>query len=224
MGIPCKACGESKDESEYYWDKRGPYRYKSCKECHSALVKTLPSYGREKRKLYEQSRRGIASSLRGVHGLSREESELWASTLHNPYTRCEICGIPNRMVKVYTQSGKHWILGKSFRLTLDHITPGVNDGNYRPLCVACNATRGANEMTDAEVLAAVRSKWEWSMGLRFLWWLNTSPGVGGRPFRSKRCEQRDVKFAEGAKLTQLPTVPPSTVSPSTSTDSAQSVP
>lgn len=50
-------------------------------------------------------------------------------------------------------------------------------------------------MTDEEVLVEVRYKWRQFSGLRFLWWLNTSPGVGGRLHRSISCEKRDAQFA-----------------------------
>jgi hypothetical protein len=128
----------------------------------------------------------------------------WAAILKRPEERCAICGIPNQIIEVYTRLGYHWILGAARRLTLDHITPGFNDGNYRPLCSACNSTRGPARLTDEEVLNTVRDKWQWSIGLRFLWWMNTSPGVGGRLNRSESCAKRDAQFAEGTILDPPP--------------------
>jgi hypothetical protein len=81
---------------------------------------------------------------------------------------------------------------------MDHITPGINDGKYRPLCFSCNTERGANVKTDAEVLV-VMSRWYLSIdrfwNKRHLWWLNTKPGKGGQLCRNKSTERRNAKFA-----------------------------
>lgn len=120
--------------------------------------------------------------------------------LNHPETRCDICGLPNYELHRY------WLKGPWFkhlggrrsgrRLQLDHIHPGENDGHYRPLCPACNRKRGANEFTDEDVLVWVRSKWQFVITLRFLWWLHSAPGEGGRLHRSARTEKRDKSYYE----------------------------
>lgn len=90
-------------------------------------------------------------------------------------------------------------MGSSSTLELDHRIPGDNSGGFRPLCRACNNKRGANRFTDEEVLLWVRSKWRDVLPLRFLWWLNDTPGEGGRLHRSPACDAREQRFAaEGA--------------------------
>jgi hypothetical protein len=153
---------------------------------------------------YDKTHAGTVTNLRKVHGLDYETAYYWADLLTHPETTCAICGIPQKMVEVYTRDAAHWILGVAWRLTLDHITPGVNDGNYRPLCHACNSTRGPARFTDEEVLQIVGDKWRATTGLRFLWWLNTSPGVGGRANRSPACAARDARFVEGDDEIETP--------------------
>src|ERR1051325_3699273 len=161
---------------------------------------------RQRARLYNASQKGVARNLRSEHGMERDESLYWASVLLHPDSRCAICGLPNRMLKLYVQRGASWFLGRASgagshaHLTLDHISPGRLEGGFRPLCNACNSTRGANQLTDEEVLEIIRGKWFWTIGLRFLWWLNTTPGQGGRLHRSKRCATRDVRFVESAGL------------------------
>lgn len=80
---------------------------------------------------------------------------------------------------------------------MDHIVPGCNEGGFRLLCHACNSLRGAARLSDEEVLLDVRDKWRWFIGLRYLWWLNTSPGVGGRLHRNDYCDRREADFEAG---------------------------
>lgn len=174
------------------------------------------------RRKFNASRKGVARNLRSEHGLSRPASEYWTDRLFNSGARCAICGLPNYLIAVYRDRGWPWFLGKRFgsgshpRLTLDHIEPGKNNGKFRLLCHACNLLRGAQRLTDGEVLLAMRGRWRWFCGLRFLWWLNTSPGVGGRLHRSVQCQKRDAQFAAGA----TPESPPPTNATSTSSSSS----
>ena len=171
----------------------------------------------------------IRRSIRCHHGLTKELSEHWATILINPGTRCAICGLPNYLIKTYRERGWPFFLGKRFgrgshpRLTLDHVVPGNNDGGFRPLCHACNRMRGAAQFTDEEVLTEVQSKWRWFTGPRFLWWLNTSPGVGGRLHRSERCQKRDAQYADGASPQPDPQTKPTITLLSSSPESATSV-
>jgi hypothetical protein len=172
-------------------------------------------------RLYNQTPRGIARNLRCEHGINKETSMSWALVLLDPGSRCAICGLPNYLLRTLRDRGWPWFLGRRFgagshpRLTLDHLVPADNSGGFRPLCHACNSLRGAGRYTDTEVFNDVRSKWLWFTGIRFLWWLNTSPGVGGRLHRSDRCQKRDAEFADGASPQPDPTTrQPSTPSPS----------
>lgn len=130
--------------------------------------------------------RKVAYGLVDTHGLPSDEASFWALILCADQERCRICGVPNWFLR------KQGIFARGDRrsnqhLTLDHITPGVNDGNYRPLCFSCNAVRGPAQFTDVEVLEEMRGWYEWSYpSLRKLHWLNTTPGEGGRPFRTER--------------------------------------
>jgi hypothetical protein len=142
---------------------------------------------------YRMSLSGIASSLRNTHGLNGESVE-WARILLNEESRCLICGIPG--YKVHRLG--FWKYGSACmnrHLTLDHITPGVNDGRYRPLCYSCNLLRGAAVLTDAEVLTQMRGWYRALFTIRKLWWLNTHVDengvcVGGRLYRNETMRKK----------------------------------
>ena len=157
---------------------------------------------RAKARRYNASRKGVARNLRCEHGMDRETSLYWADALLHPFTQCAICGLPNMMLRVYKQRGWPWFLGKRDgagshpHLTLDHVVPGKLEGGFRPLCSACNSTRGAEQFSDEEVLQIIRDKWLWFTGIRFLWWLNDTPGKGGRLHRSLLCERREDALLE----------------------------
>lgn len=154
---------------------------------------------------------GKIKRLREHHGLSDEEARKWAPILMAEETRCSICGIPNYILRKYNRDGPWFrFLGsrKTGRgLQLDHITPHVNDGNYRPLCSGCNAKRGDAVFTDAEVLVWIRNMWRFILPLRFLWWLNREPGVGGRLFRSDRMSKRHAKLVAMHTVVGTPVTP-----------------
>lgn len=179
---------------------------------------------KEQDRTYNRSPRGVARNLRCEHGIDKPTSEYWAQQMFNPGSRCAICGFPTYLFEVYKTKGWPWFLGRSYgagshpRLTLDHIRPGDNNGGFRLLCSACNGLRGAGRLSDEEVLHEVRSKWRWLSALRFLWWLNTSPGVGGRLHRSLACQKRDAQFVDGAS----PVV--DSTPPMTSTNSPSALP
>lgn len=155
---------------------------------------------REQRRKYNRSKKGVARNLRCEHGIDRPTSEYWADRMFDPESRCAICGLPTFILDAYRESGWPWFLGRRTgagchpRLTLDHITPGDNAGGFRLLCHACNSERGAQRITDEDVLLIVRGKWEWFIGLRFLWWLHTTPGQGGRLHRSPATAKRAAEW------------------------------
>ena len=123
----------------------------------------------------------VAADLRNKNGLEREAAKRWAARLCDPYTRCSICGLPERFRRTLVAEG--W---DSYYLTnrfhLDRIVPGgsYTEDNIRICCALCNTTRGAAQLTDTEVLFKVTVWWEnQRLTAAQLYWLNTSPGRGG---------------------------------------------
>lgn len=116
-------------------------------------------------------------------------------------TRCTICGLPTYLLRVHQDRGPwyYWFLGSreaGWRLELDHIVPGDKTGGFRPLCHGCNHYRGACRHTDDECLREATYQWQRVRYTRFLWWLNTSPGIGGRLHRSEASAKRVKRYAE----------------------------
>jgi hypothetical protein len=147
----------------------------------------------ERVRAYTMSVRGVARHLRGDHGLDDAASEHWARILTCPDTRCAICGIPGWKLP---RLG-YWKVGgarKNRRLSLDHVTPGMNDGRYRALCYSCNCTRGAAQFSDGEVLLIMRGWYRDMFALRRLYWLNSRVEngvcVGGREHRNEYMERK----------------------------------
>lgn len=177
---------------------------------------------RSKHVRYNATEKGRARNLRAAHGLSQEDSIKWSRVLLRENTCCAICGLSNRILSIYRDKGPWpaWMgprdgAGSGRGLQLDHIIPGEVTGGFRVLCRVCNVTRGANVFSDAEVLRAVRSKWEWMLGPRFLFWLNVEPGIGGRSHRSEKCKKRDAEYAiDQPREDQPDSMPSSGTSPS----------
>lgn len=120
---------------------------------------------------YSRTQRGVAAQIRKNHGLGLEESVEWARTLMADDTRCYICGVPGWKLRKM-KAWKHGGFQMNRRLSLDHVSPGVTDGNYRPLCTSCNAVRGHARLHDHEVLYIMR-KWYLSIyALKNVPWLN----------------------------------------------------
>jgi hypothetical protein len=161
-----------------------------CHEWHWANRTSV--LGRQR--AYRASVRGVAAKLRANCGLNKADSERWAAILLDDFTSCAICGIPrHKLIRLGT-----WEIGgrrhNSRRLSLDHVTPGVNDGNYRPLCYSCNTLRGAAVLSDGEVLLKMRGWYMALFPLRKLWWLHSRvvDGVctGGRAHRSEAMRRK----------------------------------
>jgi hypothetical protein len=74
---------------------------------------------------------------------------------------------------------------------VDRIRPGgpYHLSNSRLCCPGCNSLRGAAVKTDGHVLAIQRKRWENTLPITHLWWLNTMPGSGGSPIRGKKHHQ-----------------------------------
>jgi len=82
------------------------------------------------------------------------------------------------------------------RMTADHIQPNGPStlANTRPLCSSCNWKRGHAQFTDVEVLRYMTWWYTTNYAPRFLWWLNTSPGEGGRLHRTAGTESTDRRL------------------------------
>jgi hypothetical protein len=151
----------------------------------------------EKARDYRVSIAGVAAGLRADHQLDKPTSIKWATILCDDDTRCEICGIPCRILI----KQDFWMIGgerMNRRLTLDHLRPGNNNGGLRALCCSCNQLRGHAQFTDGEVLTRIREWYRETRGLRFLWWLNSRvvDGVctGGRAHRNEFMEKKVLRL------------------------------
>ncbi len=163
----CRQCQEMKPLRLFpkRKDARNGHR-KTCRKCYQG------SWRR-----FDRSVKGKARWLRKDHGYSVGDSLHLASLLLDPYTRCAICGVPRRWLLSQEKRGLHWK-----GLSVDHIEPAGPSTltNTRILCRLCNGTRGAKQYTDAAVLHRVSGWYEWrGYARKDLWWLCTSPGVGG---------------------------------------------
>jgi len=136
------------------------------------------------------------------HGFDKPTSEYWGKKLVAKKSFCAICGIPNQKLE-RMMTFKHGGRQSNYFLSLDHITPGVNDGNYRALCFSCNTTRGDNHFSDSEVLTIMQDWYLWRFTIRKLWWMNThfNPKTGlcegRRDERTPRMEQKIADLLEG---------------------------
>jgi hypothetical protein len=127
------------------------------------------------------------------HGYSDEAAGILARRLFDPYERCGICGIPNRILSFHLRRGWPFITGNekvNRRLTVDHIIPGGPSvlSNTRLLCYSCNNFRGPDLRTDGSVLRWISRKYHRLLSKAELWWLNTAPGEGGLHRRGKKHE------------------------------------
>jgi len=168
----CPKCKETKETEEFYKGRR------ECRVCFRALsasrMATLP---------------GKANLLRSGYGYSPEDSLAVAAMLYDMECRCAICGMPAWLVALNHKKGGPFFLGtthQNARMHHDRIdtTQPHSLANVRILCPSCNIKRGAERHTDVEVLRWVRRQWEAIFSPRFLWWMNTEPGRGGRSRRN----------------------------------------
>ena len=211
----CSKCQEEKSSEDFPRDRTRPDgRYARCKVCLKSRPRTYDKSeaGRAAQRARDKSAKGraikrrsalnflgTARALRNHYGLDRETALHWATLMKHDGSRCAICGLPTWLLKVYYEKGWPWFLGKrTKRLSLDHIVPGSNTGGLRLLCGACNRTRGDARLTDEEVLKVVSDKWNWITSPRFLFWLHTTPGEGGRLHRSEATAKREAEFTNGA--------------------------
>ena len=135
---------------------------------------------KEAKRRYNATLKGQARNLRANHGYSLEDSILLASLTENPYTRCAICGVPGRWLRVKADAG--WRGSPFGRLTVDHVKAGGPSTmeNSRILCGLCNTHRGAEERTDYQTLRKTKQWYEYrNFSTADLWWIHTIPGHGG---------------------------------------------
>jgi hypothetical protein len=84
-------------------------------------------------------------------------------------------------------------LAHNVRLSLDHVEPG-NNSELRPACFSCNAIRGHKQVPDALVLKRMRKWYAKFYDRRLSWWLNSTPGQGGRTARNAWNAKRDERY------------------------------
>jgi 5-methylcytosine-specific restriction endonuclease McrA len=137
----------------------------------------------------------VASHLKWNHSYIHDDAMVLARLLLNKNTRCAICGMPNKFLKLF----RPYPYGKEIgnrHLTVDHIDPKGPSTleNSRPLCFSCNAYK-SHWKTDEQVFRWMRGYWDnRKIAPRYLFWLNTEPGIGGRLNRSKYTENRDKQL------------------------------
>ena len=142
---------------------------------------------------------GVARRLRFDHGYSLIDSIHLSKQLTDKNECCSICGIVVWWMLLWTGP---WPNGGGqrhhLRLQPDHIDPSGSSilSNTRIVCHDCNSFRGAKLRTDEQVLKKVRAFWRWVIPVRFLWWLHTTPGKGGRLHRNWATAARDQRLEE----------------------------
>lgn len=161
----------------------------ACKDCEKQYHWNNRERNLSRFRAYAVSVRGVTSQLRRRLGYPTPDAEALAPRLVDDETRCEICGMPSWLVKLNYKKGGPFFLGNSqhhARLHADRLDTKKPHTmcNSRILCPTCNLKRGAERHTDEEVLRWVRTKWTAIFPPRKLWWLNTSPGCGGRAHRN----------------------------------------
>jgi hypothetical protein len=194
----CPTCKTVKLVDDFFSNRsRRDGRNDECVDCDATRNAKYYAANTGKVLAYNASIMGVARFLRGNHHLDKPTSIKWATILCNDDTRCEICGIPCRIL---VKQG-FWLFGgerMNRRLTLDHLTPGDNSGGLRPLCFSCNKLRGHAQFTDGEVLRRIRKWYRETRALRFLWWLNSrvvdGVCVGGREHRNKFMEKKILRL------------------------------
>jgi hypothetical protein len=145
----------------------------------------------------------LCRRFRARYNANHSAAARLARLVMEDHCRCAICGIPNWLIRQMHQRGGPYpaVGGRMhrnvwFRMHVDHIVPGgpTNKKNTRLLCPACNIYRGAGLRSDEAVLGRIRWWWRENRPLRFLWWLNTTPGSGGRLHRSKHTHRRAERW------------------------------
>ena len=188
----CSVCGKTKDVDQFYPRSDNPGKYRQpCKKCY--IKKQIE---------YNETDIGGINRLKISADISQEDAEKWYPILKHDDTHCAICHVPRRILKkMYTF--KVGDRKRNRRLSLDHIQPGISNGNYRALCLSCNVIRKDEHFTDAEVLHIMQNWYLFLFTPHRLWWMNThyNPKTGlcegGRKERSPRMEQKIADLLEG---------------------------
>jgi 5-methylcytosine-specific restriction endonuclease McrA len=194
--LRCSRCRKMWPPEDFYTrsDRPGRGRTYCCKKCYTPVIaakwvrtKEVPSIHAAHR---ARNRRNCTtyratnpvarkiSTYKHFHGMTPEEAAYWAAKVTNPYSRCSVCGLPQRILAAYRRLGTAG-LGTSRFLTVDHISPraGATRENLRLLCYRCNSTRGAAMYSDAEVLKKVTRWWRRRKAEEELWWLTSGADI-----------------------------------------------
>lgn len=149
-------------------------KFKHCERC-----RVRSRTNRAKSRL--NTKTAAFEQLINKHGYRQDhpEARRLAEWLTHPNQKCAICGVSNSFLETLQRTNgpfpfwgypSHWR-----RLHLDHIDVGrkgePDATNFRPLCAACNQTRGSGRLTDAQVLYKVRREWLKLFAERQLKWL-----------------------------------------------------
>lgn len=147
--------------------------FKTCERCRERGRKS-------KKKVRLDPEVAAFQQFTNRHGFGklREKARELAKWLTHEEQKCAICGVSNRFLKTLQRTNgpfpffgdaAHWR-----RLQPDHIDPeekGQAHAKLRPLCAACNQTRGAGRFSDEEVLVRVRREWTKIFPEKHLRWL-----------------------------------------------------
>lgn len=171
-----------------------------CRLCDRQFRSATREHQKFRHKQYDASVPGVTRSLVAKHNYTREDAAMLAESLIADDVRCEVCGIPGWLVKLNYKKGGPFFIGipkHHARFHPDRVVTRLphSFSNTRILCATCNIRRGAERYSDKEVLYWVRDRWLSIFPPRMLWWLNTTPGEGGRPYRSPSCQKRDARYA-----------------------------
>ena len=167
-------------------DRRPAPDRKKCQPC----LEKVREPGRQRNK-----RRVHLLNLMKRHHISYSRARELSKIASNEFSRCGICGIPVwwlRLMLKYAYGSRE----SNKRLSIDHLEPG-DATRLRVLCYSCNARRGHAEWTDERVLTFMRRWYRYRFGVQYLWWLNITPGIGGRADRNETCTRRNLVLAMG---------------------------
>jgi hypothetical protein len=203
----CTKCGDEKPLSDFYPRVVGIAGLRSaCKTCKNRekmdWEKNNPERARNIRKRHnstsERKRKQRINNLIYHHHYTREEAEILEPILKHDRTTCTLCGIQNKLVKEIHKNGGPFFAGSTRswgKMHPDRVDPTLPHSlaNTQLRCPNCNHYRGAAIRTDEEIFQWISQRWQDYAKPCDLYWLNTSPGKGGRPCKNLARPPMDIK-------------------------------